>query len=482
MGLRKHVVRGMAWSGVEKAGAFLLRFAVGLILPWFIMPEEYAMIAILVVFTSVCSVFVDSGFSAAIIRKKEVGQDDYSSVFAFNLIVAAVLYVLLVLLTPVIADYYGIHSLSRLGPVLFLLVPVNSISIIQATILTRRLDFKSLTKYTLWADLAACMAAVGAALLGCGVWALVVMRLAAPLIRGVILWLRSDWRLSGRFSFRPLRSMLGYSSRLFLSDLANSVYGNISQLFIGKMYSGDQLGFYDQAKKWKDSPVNALVGTIQGVTFPALSRLQDDHAKMGLAAHQVVAVMNFIIFPVMIGLIAVSPEIFDVFLPAGWSVAMPYFRIFCLSGLFVPLSVVSYNIMKVRSDGRAIFRLEMVKKAVATVVLAVTIPVSVEAIVWGQVAIFFSDAVMNAIGAGRFVPWGLRGRLKESVPYVVMSLVMWAAVYVTGLLIDGSIPALGVMVVKIFTGAAVYFLQAWLFRPEAWRETMQILSEAKRGR
>ncbi len=470
----------MAWTAAEKVGGVLFRFAAGLILPWFIMPDEYALIAILVVFTSVCSVFVDSGFSAAIIRKKEVEDGDYSSVFVFNMGVSIILYAALTLLTPVIAGYYDAPALRSLGPVMFLLLPVNSVSIIQTTILKRRLDFKSLTKYTLWADLAACLAAIGAALLGCGVWSLVVMRLAAPLVRGAILWANSPWRPDGSVSMRPLRSMFGYSSRLFLSDLANSVYGNISELFIGKIYSGNQLGYYDQAKKWEDTPANALVGTIQGVAFPAFSQLQDDRARMGLAAHGIVVTMNFIIFPVMIGLIAVSADIFATLLPEEWLPAMPYFRVLSISGLFVPLSVVSYNIMKVCSDGRTIFRLEIVKKAIATIVLAVTIPMSMTAIVWGQVVIFFSDAVINAWGASRYVSWGFAGRIKEAVPYLLSALVMWAAVYAVGLLIDSTIPAFWAMAVKIFTGAAIYFLSAWLFKPEAWREVMQILSEAVR--
>ena len=150
-------------------------------------------------------------------------------------------------------------------------------------------------------------------------------------------------------------------------------------------------------------PVSAVISSVQNVTFPALSKLQDNPAKMRLSAHQVTVVMNFLIYPVMLGLIAIAHDFIDVFLPDRWLPVVPYFQILCLSGLFAPLSVVSYNILKIKSDGKLIFRLEVLKKLIATAILAATIPVSVKAIAWGQTVIYFSDALINTIGAGRFI-------------------------------------------------------------------------------
>lgn len=235
-----------------------------------------------------------------------------------------------------------------LAPVLFLLVPVNSFSNIQNTILTRRFDFKTISKYTLWATLAGSCVAVGMAAAGCGIWSLLGQRLLTPAVKSMLLWIRSEWRPSRRVSFTALRPMLGYSSRLLLSDITNTVYANISELFIGKMYTKEALGYYNRGKQYKDMPVSAVISSVQNVTFPALSQLQDNPAKMRTSAHQVTVVMNFIIFPVMLGLIAVVGDFIAVFLPQRWLPVIPYFRILCLSGLFAPLSVVSYNILKSR--------------------------------------------------------------------------------------------------------------------------------------
>lgn len=475
--LKHSVVRGMAWTAAEKTGTMLFQMCVSLVLAWFLMPEDYALIGILVVFVTICTVFVDSGFSAALIRRREVSDEDYTSVFAFNVLVGVFLYAILTLLASPVADFYGIPGLKRVAPVLFLVIPVNSLCIIQSTILTRRLDFKTQTKYTLWANFTASGVAVCVAFAGGGVWALVAQRVVTPVVRSLLLWIKGDWRPARKFGIKPLRSMLGYSSRLLASDLANSVYGNISQLFIGKMYTPAQLGFYEQARKLKDMPVTSIVNTIQGVSFPALSRLQDDPVKLGFAAHQVVAVMNFLIYPAMIGLIAVAPDMFAVLLPERWLPTVPYFQILCLSGLFVPLSVVSYNIQKIKSDGKLILRLEILKKAIATVVLAITIPSGVTAIVWGQVVIFLCDAVVNAFGAGRYVKWRFAGRLAEILPYLLLSAVMWVSIYGIGIAFKGMIAPHWVLLVKIVFGAAVYLIFGWLFKPEAWKEVAVILRD-----
>lgn len=482
MELKKYVVKGMAWTFAEKVLTALFQMLVGLVLMNFLFPDDYGTIQILVVFTSVCSVFVDSGFSAALIRKKEVAQEEYSAVFFFNILTACVLYLVLLAITPLLAHYYNAPIMRTLAPVLFLLVPVNSLSNIQNTLLTRRFDFKTISKYTLWATLAGSCIAVGMAAAGCGIWSLLGQRLLTPAVRSGLLWVYSDWRPSRRLSLKPLRPMLGYSSRLLLSDITNTVYGNISELFIGRMYTKQALGYYNRGKQYKDMPVSAVISAVQNVTFPALSQLQDNPAKMRLSARQVTVVMNFVIFPVMLGLIAVVGDFIAVCLPQRWLPVVPYFRILCLSGLFAPLSVVSYNILKIKSDGRLIFRLEIVKKAIATLILILTIPISVRAIAWGQTIIYLSDAIINMLGAGRYLHWTLRDGIRTTLPYLAMSAIMVGAVYGTHLLLVGHTALWAVLAVEIAAGIAVYALLTLLFRPEGWREVRTVLRQAAASR
>lgn len=482
MELKKHVVKGMAWTFAEKVFTALFQMLVGLVLMNFLFPDDYGTIQILVVFTSVCSVFVDSGFSAALIRKPEVTQTEYSAVFFFNVLVASALYIVLLAITPFLSRYYHSPVMLSLAPVLFLLVPVNSLANIQNTMLTRSFDFATISKYTVWATLGGSCAAVIMAITGCGIWSLLGQRLLTPAIKSLLLWLRSDWRPTGRPSLRALRPMTGYSSRLLLSDITNTIYANISELFIGRMYTKNALGYYNRGKQYKDMPVSAVISSVQNVTFPALSKLQDNPAKMRLSAHQVTVVMNFLIYPVMLGLIAIAHDFIDVFLPDRWLPVVPYFQILCLSGLFAPLSVVSYNILKIKSDGKLIFRLEVLKKLIATAILAATIPVSVKAIAWGQTVIYFSDALINTIGAGRFINWSVWHGVKSTAPYMAMSAAMLAAVYGmrTLLLEHAALPL--VLLAEILTGLAIYWLLSIALKPEGWREIRIILEQIAANR
>lgn len=482
MELKKNVVNGMAWTFIEKAATTVFQMLVGLVLMNYLFPNDYGILQILVVFTTICSVFVDSGFSAALIRRKDVEQSEYSAVFLFNVSTAILLYFVLLALTPVLAGYYNAPVMRQIAPVLFLLVPINSLSNIQNTILTRRFDFKTISKYTMWATLAGSCAAVVMAVLGCGIWSLLGQRLITPAIKSVLLWVGGHWRPSGRPTFAPLRSMAGYGSRLLLSDLTNAVYSNISELFIGKMYTKDALGYYNRGKQYKDMPVSAVISSIQNVTFPALSKHQDDADKMRLTAHQVTVVMNFLIYPVMIGLIAVVGDFIRVFLPERWLPVIPYFRILCISGLFAPLSVVSYNILKIKSDGKMIFRLEIVKKIIATIILVITIPISVKAIAWGQTIIFFTDACINMFGAGRYIRWTMWDNVKGIVPYVGSSVVMFGAVYGVDALFASCLPLFLLLVVKVVVGIGVYVLLSAFFKPEGWREMKIVVGQMGKKR
>lgn len=477
MELKQSVVNGMKWTFIEKIATNLFQMLAGLVLMNFLAREVYGTLAVLVVFTSICSVFVDSGFSSALIRRKEVGPSEYSSVFFFNILVAVVLYGILVAVTPAIAVYYNEPIIRSIAPVLFLLVPVNAFSNIQNIILTRDLEFKTISKYTMWATVGGSCVSVVMAVCGMGIWSLLGQRLLTPVIKSAMLWIGNRWRPSGRPSFAPLRSMTGYSSRLLLSDIANTIYSNISGLFIGRMYKMDALGSYDRGKQYKDIPVSTVISSVQNVTFPALARLHDNPAKMSLTARQVTVVMNFLIFPVMVGMIAVAEDFISVFLPERWLSVVPYFQILSISGLFAPLSVVSYNILKIKSDGKMIFRLEIVKKLIATAVLVATIPISVKAIAWGQTVIFLSDAIINMFGAGRYVKWGFWTHIKDTIPYLVFSAAMLAAVYGTHILLVGYVPLFAVLCLEVVAGALVYGLLTIIFKPQGWREIKIILRQ-----
>lgn len=475
--LKHSVVKGVAWSTIEKVASALLQLAVSLVLLSLLSPEDYGLMAIVAAFPAILMPLVDSGFSQALIRKQDVDDLDYSSVFYVNIVISALLYGTLVAIAPACARFFGAPDFVVIAPILYLLIPINSFSNIQNAILQRSMEFKNLSLYMLVANTVSSAVAIWMAVEGLGVWALVGQRLGVVIVKTVMMWWGSKWRPRWMFSLERIRSMFRYGSRILLSDLVSNVYYQISNLFIGKFYTKADLGYYDRGNKIKEMPVTSTIMAVLNVTFSAFSRQKEDREKLFHNARKVYVLWAFVMFPLMCGLIAVAEDMFRVLLPELWLPAVPYLRILSLAGLLAPLSVISFNLVKVCDDGNIIFRLEFIKKLIATAILAITIPISVTAIAWGQVAIFVSDMTINCLTAKRYVPqWSLWQRAKDALPYLLTTSLMVAFIWALGLVGAWlNTPLWVVFVAKILLGAGFYALLAELFRLGAWREMKDII-------
>lgn len=472
--LKEKVAGGVAWSIAEKVGSMLLQMVVSIVVARLLLPEDFGVMAILTFFTALALVMVDSGFSQTLIRKDSPSREDYQSVFAFNIGVSVVLYVALVALAPVVARYYELPVIAKIAPVLFLLLPINALCVIQNTIFTREFRFQLLSKANFAASLVAGAVAIAMALAGCGVWSLVGQRVTTLAVKTLILWVRSDWRPSLGLSMRPVREMAPFSFRLLTTDLISSIYNNISQMFIGKIYSADTLGFFNQAQKFKDLPLTSAMQSVQSVTYPALSKIGDQREKFAESYRQVLMVVAFMLFPAMIGIAVVAEDLFALLLGEKWMPTVPYLQILCLTGLFQPLAIIAYNILKVKSDGAIILRLEIAKKALMTLLLALTIPHSVKAVAWGLVVMSFCEFAINFIASMRYTSLTLWRAIRTLLPIVIVTAVMATAVIFVGRAMCECGVALR-LVVEIVVGVVVYLLASVACRLEAFSEIRTLL-------
>ena len=475
--LKHKVVKGVAWSTVEKVLSALLQLAVSLVLLNLLSPEDYGLMAIVAAFPAILMPLVDSGFSQALIRKKEVDDLDSSSVFYVNIAISLALYGVLVAIAPACSRFFGAPDFEVVAPILYLLIPINSFSNIQNAILQRKMEFRNLSLYVLVANAVSSAVAILMALRGLGVWALVGQRIGVVVVKTAMMWIGSRWRPRWQFSLERIRGMFRYGSRILLSDLVSNVYYQISNLFIGKFYTKADLGYYDRGNKIKEMPVTSTIMAVLNVTFSAFSRQKEDKVKLNHNARKVYVLWAFLMFPLMCGLIAVAEDMFRVLLPDVWLPAVPYLRILSTAGLLAPLSVISFNLVKVCDDGNMIFRIEFIKKLIATAVLAITIPISVEAIAWGQVAIFVSDMTINCLTAKRYVSeWSLWSRAKDALPYLGITGLMCGFIWLVGVVGAAvAVPLWVVFVAKIVLGAGFYALVAELLHLPAWQEMKEII-------
>lgn len=481
--LKGKVVRGFAWNVAEKLASALFQAWVTINIINRILPEEYALKGILAPLVAIFNVFVDSGFSQALIRNKNATQTDYSSAFWFNIAIAAGVYALLVGLSYPAARIFGMPDLVRFAPVFFLVIPAGALGLIQQTVLTKEFDFRRISTIFFVSNVGSGLIAVALAFGGLGFWAIVGQRVAQPAIRSALLWIFGKWRPEARFSSASIRSMFGFSSRLLGTDLLNNLYTNIPNFLIGRIHPRGTLGFYEQARSLRDHALNDTMSAMQSVTFPALAQIREDDGKFSLAVGRVVGSTVFLMFPMMAGLTVVADELFGVFIKAHWQPAIPFFRILCLGGFATPLAVLSSNILRSRSDGRDVLRAEIIKKVVATVILVATIPLGVVAIAWGVVGIAFSDAVVSFAFARRQSTYGFRALARDVLPTLGLTLVMAAAVWYAGSVMTPLVgtlltpkAAFGVILVaKIVIGIAVYLGGAALLHLDAFGEFTEIV-------
>lgn len=469
--LRDKVAKGVVWTASEKIGSMLLQFFVSIIIVRLLSPDDIGVMAILTFFTALSIVITDSGFSQTLIRKRSPSQDDYVSVFIFNVAVSFILYALLVGVSPFVASFYGVEEIRDIAPVLFLVIPVSSLGVIQNTIYSRQFCFGMISKINFTAALVSGVSAILLALNDFGVWSLVAQRLLQAFLRSAMMWIFTPEEPHGRYSSSALREMLPLSMNLMTTDFISSVYNNISQLFIGKIYSTTDLGFFNQGQKMKELPSVSIVQSVQSVTYPALSNVKDNVSKFSLSYYSVILVVSYVVTPLMVGMAVVADDFFYLLLGQKWMPTVPFFQILILGSVFYPLSQIAYNVLKVGGVGSYILRMEILRRVVMTLILLVTIPVSTKAVAVGLSLMMFLDYMINQVASLRYLKENLIYYLRPVVKSVIMSLMMGATVMAE----SPYLPVHSVMgfVVKIVTGVAVYILFSLLFRVSA----LKILTE-----
>ena len=454
----------------------VVQMVVSIIVARQLMPEDFGVMAIMTFFTSVALAIVDSGFSQTLIRKQSPTDEEYRTVLSFNIVISLALYALFVALAPAISEFYGHEIIATIAPVLFLVLPINSLCVVQTVMFTREFRFALLSKIVFAASLISGVVAVVMALLGCGIWSLVAQRLLMMGIKAIAFWSIRSWRTTAKVNLRVLGAMAPFSLRLLATDLIASIYNNVAQLFIGKMYSTAQLGFYSQAQKLKDLPVTSTMQAVQGVTYPALSQLKEDKTKFTDGFERIVMLLSFVLFPVMLGFVATAEDMFLLLLGEKWMPTVPYFKILALSGLFYPLAMVAYNVLKSLSDGRVIVRLEVAKRVIMTLILCVAIPQGVTAVAWGMTAMAMVEFLLNTVAAMRYMELGVVRLVRAIIPSLLLSIVMYlATTELSSTILLGCGVALRLVVVVI-VAIFIYVLLAALLRFRALREAWVLLS------
>lgn len=466
MSLKKQAISGMIWTYSQQFGSQLLTFAVSIILARLLLPEEFGLIGMLAIFIGIGNALFDGGLTSSLIRSTELDEEDYATVFYFNLGCSIILYGLLFISAPFIANFYDQQSLIAITRVYGLTFIISAFGTVQNTILTKELQFKKQAVITFPALVLGGIVGVIMAYVGFGVWSLVASAIVNAFFVSVFLWLNSDWYPKFLFNKIKFHQHFHYGYKLTLSSVLDIIFTNIYQIVIGRFYSVAQVGYYTRANSLMMLPVGNISGALNRVIFPVFSKVQDDIPRLRNVYKQVMQLVLFIITPLMVIIIVLAKPLTIFLFTEKWLPMVPILKIICLSGVLYPIHLYNLIVLQVKGRSDLFLKLEIVKKIMVAIVLVITLYYGFYALLWGQLICSVLALFINTHYAGKMLDYSMLSQLKDITPIFIFSIVMGSVIFWLHYLLSTQSNFLQLASCGL-AGALVYALLAWLFKYES---------------
>ena len=450
--LKDKTIKGTMWSAAD---AFLgqgVTFLVGIVLARLLSPDEYGLIGICLIFNTVLCGIVDSGFSNALIRKKDCTDDDYNTMFLTNLGFSIVLYGLLFVCSPLVAHFFGRQELTALVRATGLLLFFNALSLTQVTILTKRIDFKTKTKASLISAILSGIVGIAMAYTGFGVWALVGQMLSKQLLYTLCLWVLNKWWPKLKFSSKSFHYMWGFGWKLLVSGLLNNIWNQLYQVVVGKCYNPATLGQFTKSNEYASIFSSNLSGIIQRVSYPVLSELQDDKERMVEGYRRVIKMMMFITAISMISLGALAEPLLYCMIGPQWHEAATYLPLICISMAFYPLHAINLNMLQVLGRSDIFLYLEIIKKVIGLVPICIGIFVDIYWMLVASILTGFVSLYLNSWYTGKALGYTFWKQLRDIAPSFGIAFTIAISVYFFKYL---PISNWGILPIQIVVGMVV---------------------------
>lgn len=464
-GRQMQTINNFIWRFAERCGAQFVSLVVSVILARILSPEDYGTISLVTVFTTILQVFVDSGLGTALIQKKDADDLDFSSVFYFNFAVCLVLYAGMCVAAPYIAVFYDDPTLTPVVRALCLTVVVAGVRGIQQSYVSRHLLFKRFFFSTIGGTIASAVIGIAMAYMGYGVWALVAQQLSNVAVGTVILWVTVKWRPKLMFSWQRLKGLLSFGWKLLASSLLDTVYNNLRNLIIGKLYSSADLAYYNQGDKFPKVIVTNINTSIDSVLLPTMSNVQEDHARVKSMTRRSIKTSTYITAPLMMGLAFCAEPIVRLVLTDKWLPCVPYLQIFCITYMFYPIHTANLNAIKAMGRSDLFLKLEIAKKVVGMILLVSTMWFGVMAMASSLLVSTVVSMAINSWPNKELLNYSFTEQIRDIVPAIGIALIMGCGISIIYLL---NWPDIITLVAQIFLGAGVYVLLSILFKLEEW--------------
>jgi len=454
MTLREQTLNGLKWSFVDNFANQGIQFVIGIILARLLVPKDFGLIGMLAIFIAVAISFIDSGFSQALIRQKNSTQVDYSTVFFFNIVVSIFLYVILFFSSDLISAFFREPRLTAIVKVISITLLINSFGLIQRTLLIKNIDFKTQTKISIIASTVSGVIAIAAAFGGYGVWSLVIKTIVQNSTATLLLWIYNKWKPTLTFSITSFKSLFSFGSKLLISGFIDTAYRNLYYLIIGRLFSAADLGFYTRADQFRNIASQNLTSTVQRVTYPVLSTLQDNKQRLKAGFKRTIKSTMFLTLPLMFGLASVAKPLIIFLIGEKWLQSVPYLQLLCFAGIFYPLHALNLNILKVKGRSDLFLRLEVLKKIMIVPLFIIGLQWGIKGLIYALIVQSFFAYFLNSYYSGKMIDYPVKEQVSDILPSFFAASCMGILIYFGSFYLPDI--SLLKLVIQIFFGFIIY--------------------------
>lgn len=462
---KNKVIHSLIFKYIERLGVQGIQFIVQLVLARVLLPKDYGVISLITIFIAIANIFVQNGFSTSLIQKKDSDDIDFSSVFYMSILIATLMYIVIYVLAPSIAEFYNEQIIIPVLRVLALSIFFGAFNSVQNAIISKTMQFEKLVRSSLSASAFSGIIGVILAYSGVGVWALVVQQILNQIVITVVLWFTLKWRPKFIFSIKRIKVLFTFGSNMLISGLLDTLYNNLRNIVIGKVYTPNMLGIYNRGQQFPQLIVNNIDGSIQSVMLPTLSEEQENKERIKHIVRRSITTSSFIILPIMLGMAVTAESIVRVLLTDKWISCVPYIRIFCFTYALMPIHTANLQAIKALGHSNIFLKLEIIKKSIGILILFITLNKGVYEIAIGGMISSIISSFINSYPNKKLINYNYTEQIKDILPSIIISTIMSSIVYLINYI---NITPIFKLIIQLIVGIIIYLSIANIFKIESF--------------
>ncbi len=432
--LKQKAITGLKWTFLDQAGSLGISFVVGIVLARLLQPSEYGLLGMVTVFTAIATVFTDSGFGQAMVRKTDLTEEDKLTAFWFSCGMGILVYFALFISAPWISVFYKEPQLTDILRITSIPILFSGLLTIPNMIFTREINFKVTTKISFSRAILSGMVGIYMAIMGYGVWALIVQGLVSYAIGVIMFNYYCRWKIKFIFKKNSFHYLWGFGSKMLASNLINTAYSNLYQIIIGKFYSSTDLGQYQRGQSYSGLFSNTLTQVVQRVSFPTFSKMQDDTERLKYGYRKIIKMSMLVSCLGSMALAAMAKPLIVILIGEKWLPAAEYLQIICLGALLYPVHAINLNVLTVMGRSDLFLKLEIIKKIIGTVPIVIGIFLGIKVMLWAGVVSSFLCFAINAHYSEKLINYSFLNQFKDIIPFIIVSTFIAGLVYCISLL------------------------------------------------